>query len=91
MIQDQTASAETADEVEIVPWASNSPKGCNMPSVMDPLEAKLYERMRTLHCDRKAASHDCHGRVTLDRNGMTLQCHLCGDNRTIYRKAVANG
>lgn len=72
-------------EVEIAPWTSGAPRGCGMPSAMDPIEARLYERVRTIHCDRKVASHDCHGRVTLDRNGMTLQCPLCGDNRTVYR------
>lgn len=76
---------------EILPWLSDAPKGCSIPAVMDPIEAKLYERMRTIHCDRKAESHGCHGRVTLDRNGMTLQCPICGDNRTIYRKAVGDG
>lgn len=75
--------------VEMVPWTSGALRGCKMPSAMDPIEAQLYERVRTIHCDRKAASHDCRGRVTLDRNGMTLQCPLCGDNRTIYRTSAA--
>jgi predicted RNA-binding Zn-ribbon protein involved in translation (DUF1610 family) len=73
-------------DVEILPWSSGAPKGCKVPDVMKPLEAQLYEKVRTLHCDRKASSHECHGRVTLDRNGMTLQCPLCGDTRSIYRR-----
>lgn len=85
---DEACMTEFQTTVEILPWASGASQGCTMPAVMDPLEAQLYERMRTLHCDRKAESHDCHGRVVLDRNGMTLQCPLCGDNRTIYRAAV---
>jgi hypothetical protein len=50
--------------IDIVPWSSDSPKGCRLPEVMGPIEARLYERIRIIHCDRKAASHDCHGRGT---------------------------
>jgi hypothetical protein len=58
---------------------------CYVPSVMDPTEMALYEKVRAVHCAQKKPSHDCHGRVTLDRNGMTLQCPLCGDTRSVYR------
>lgn len=76
--------------VEILPFQSGAAKACLMPSAMDPVEAQLYEKVRTFHCDRKAESHACRGRVTLDRNGMTLSCPLCGDHRTVYRKVEAN-
>jgi hypothetical protein len=72
------------DPVTIVPFLSGAPQSCLMPTPMKPLEAQLYEKIRTLHCDRKRASHDCRGRVQLDRNGMTLSCPLCGDHRSVY-------
>lgn len=73
-------------DIEIVPWSADADRGCLMPAVMEPLEAQLYEKVRHFHCDQKKASHECHGRVTLDRNGMTLQCPLCGDHRSVYRR-----
>jgi hypothetical protein len=79
-----------AKDADIVPWTSGAPQGCRMPEPMPALVAQLYEKIRTLHCDRKAASHACSGRVILDRNGMTLQCPLCGDHRSVYpRNEVA--
>jgi hypothetical protein len=83
------AAMSSAADTVIAPWDSDHPKGCAMPKRMHAIEAQLYERIRTLHCDRNAASHDCSGRVTLDRNGMTLQCPLCGDCRTVYPRDEA--
>lgn len=77
---------ESAADVTIEPWDSDAPKGCAVPEEMDPVEARLYERVRTIHCAQKSPSHACHGRVTLDRNGMSLQCPLCGDQRSVYRR-----
>jgi hypothetical protein len=72
----------TDDQEETAP-----PRCCRMPAQMPALDAELYEKIRTLHCDRKLESHECSGRVVLDRNGMTLSCPLCGDHRSVYRKA----
>ena len=55
-----------------------------MPSPIRPPEAQLCEKIRTLNCDRKRQRHDYSGRVTLDRNGMTLQCPLCGDHHSVW-------
>lgn len=74
-----------------MPRAAEAPELCLLPDDIDPREVALYQLLRRLHCDRKAASHDCHGRVSLDRNGITLQCPLCGDCRRVYPKELVHG
>lgn len=79
--------APVAPAIDVVPFqTAGQVKGCLMPSVMPALDAQLYQKLRALHCERAEESHDCSGRVTLDRNGITLQCPLCGDSRQVYPK-----
>ena len=76
--------------IETVPFHTPGfDKICLTPKTMQAKEAAFYQKIRALHCDRKAASHDCSGRVTLDRNGISLQCPLCGDVRSVYPKPQA--
>jgi hypothetical protein len=75
-------------ELNIVPFGSGADKCCLMPEAMPEKVAAIYQKIRGMHCDRKSASHECSGRVILDRNGVTLQCPLCGDHRSIYPRAV---
>lgn len=71
-------------EVEILPWESGAPHGCRMPSVMEARVEKVLVRLREIHCAGKMGSHECSGRLIVDRNGMTLSCPLCGDAREVY-------
>lgn len=58
---------------------------CLMPAPIPADEAKLYRRLRQAHCARgHQAGQECSGRLTIDRNGITLQCPLCGDARRVY-------
>lgn len=57
---------------------------CHMPKRLDALHTELYQKVRHLHCDKDRESHECQGRVTIDRNGITLSCPLCGDARSTY-------
>jgi len=61
-------------------------KLCGMPEAMSVGEQRLYEKIRVVHCERAQVSHECLGRMTIDRRGVTLQCPLCGDARNIYPK-----
>jgi hypothetical protein len=56
---------------------------CRVPDRLQPQEAELYRRLREAHCDANEASHDCQGRVIVDRNGVTLKCPRCGDARKV--------
>lgn len=60
---------------------------CNMPHDVPADEASLYARLRSLHCAQQQESHDCSGRLTIDRNGITLSCPLCGDARGKFSPA----
>lgn len=71
-------------DIDIVPWESDSPKGCRMPEPMKPLIEKVCHTMRKAHCAASKPSHECSGRLIVDRNGMTLACPLCGDERQVY-------
>lgn len=57
-----------------------------LPEVMKEDDAALYQKLRSLHCDRNLESHQCAGRLVLDRLGLTLQCRLCGDVRSLFAK-----
>lgn len=57
---------------------------CGIPQEIDAGEATIYLTLRETHCDRKLASHECAGRLTIDKNGITLACPLCGDARAFY-------
>jgi hypothetical protein len=56
---------------------------------MPAKEAELYQLLRNRHCDQRLESHECAGRLIIDRNGITLACPLCGDARKAYAKADA--
>lgn len=66
-----------------------APNLCLVPRPMPVREAERYRKLRALHCDRKRESHDCSGRMIIDRNGVTLTCPLCGDARKAYPKELA--
>lgn len=62
------------------------PTICHWPPEAVPArDAAIYESIRSrvlqAHCAAKRGPHRCCGRVTLDRDAMTLQCPLCGDLR----------
>jgi hypothetical protein len=71
-------------EAIMAAWNSDNPKGCRVPEPMDPKMADVLQKLRKLHCAVDKDSHECAGRLLIDRNGMTLQCPLCGDERSIY-------
>lgn len=72
----------TPAEADLKPWQ----RACKVPETLRAKEADLYRRLRTHHCGSGHASGDCHGRLTIDRNGITLACHVCGDARMRYPK-----
>lgn len=73
-----------APVIEILPFRSGAPQTCLIPPVLPARETELYEKIRHIHCDRKADAHKCAGVVILDSRGMTLQCRLCGDHRSVH-------
>lgn len=71
------------------PWSEIKPGDvniCFVPNKLDETHTNLYRKIRALHCDRNKESHECAGRITIDRNGVTLSCPLCGDARSVYPK-----
>jgi len=60
------------------------PDRCHLPRPMESDDAQVYRMLREAHCERKQASHECSGRITIDRNGVTASCPLCGDARLVY-------
>ena len=65
---------------------------CHVPRPMPAEDAAAYAALREVHCEQKRESHECAGRVTIDRNGVTLSCPLCGDARSLYpARAGAHG
>lgn len=54
-----------------------------MPAPIAAADVPMYRLLRELHCDRNAAAHQCAGKVTIDRDGVTVQCPLCGDARGV--------
>jgi hypothetical protein len=71
-------------ETVIAGWNTDNPKGCRMPEPMNPKLADVLQKLRLMHCAEDKPSHECSGRLLIDRNGMTLQCPLCGDERSVY-------
>lgn len=61
---------------------------CALPTHCPPAEVGLYQKIRQLHCEDRRPGHQCQGRVTIDRNGITLSCPRCGDARSLF---PANG
>ncbi len=49
------------------------------------VEAEEYRRS---HCERKEASHQCVGKVTIGPGLLLLECHLCGMANEELRKAM---
>ena len=64
----------------VTAWSDPKADGnmCLMPKKLGADHTRLYRRIRALHCDRKKESHECSGRMVIDRNGVTLTCPLCG-------------
>jgi hypothetical protein len=54
-----------------------------IPTPIAVEDAALYRLLREAHCDRNATAHQCAGKVTIDRAGVSLQCPLCGDARGV--------
>lgn len=74
--------------IEVKPYheaKDSDVKMCSMPTRLDDKHSEFYRKFHTVHCDQKK-SHDCSGRITVDRNGITLSCPLCGDARSVYTK-----
>jgi hypothetical protein len=57
---------------------------CRLPQQMPSHEAELYRQVHAMHCARRETGHQCSGRVSIDKNGITLTCPLCGDARSVY-------
>ena len=62
------------------------PTGCRWPPRKAPdSETAIYERLRerivSAHCAADRGAHQCCGKITLDRQHITLSCRLCGDAR----------
>jgi hypothetical protein len=57
---------------------------CPLPTHLPADEAAIYQKLRALHCADRRPGHQCHGKVSLERNGMTLSCPRCGDHRSLY-------
>jgi hypothetical protein len=60
---------------------------CESPSKMEKMERDLYEKIHAMNCshsERKNPDHSCSGRVTIDKNGVTRSCPLCGDSRNVF-------
>lgn len=73
----------------VKPWSDiklGDVKMCLVPEKLDAPHTHLYQKIRSLHCDRNKESHACSGRIIIDRNGVTLSCPLCGDARSVYPK-----
>ena len=64
------------------------PNWCKTPGAPLPEnQANVYRRIHGVHCDRRGEpGHECKGKVTIDRKGITLQCPLCGDARTLFKE-----
>jgi hypothetical protein len=61
-------------------------RGCKVPETMPEKDATIYRMFREAHCDLRQASHECSGRMSIDRCGFTLSCPLCGDARALFPK-----
>lgn len=61
---------------------------CFLPTRLPAEEAEIYQALRRTHCADGRDGHDCQGRVSLDRNGITLNCPRCGDARALYPTAA---
>lgn len=58
---------------------------CHPPKRLPAEHSDFYRKLHRAHCAHKdEPGHDCQGRLTVDRNGVTLQCPLCGDARKVY-------
>ena len=69
--------ARTKDGREVI--------SCLMPRPVPDAEAQMYQRFHAMHCERRGEEHHrCAGRVTVDANGVTMSCPLCGDSRKTY-------
>lgn len=63
---------------------------CLLPTTCSPEETRVYRDLHHLlrerHCAAGEASHECQGRIILDRNGITLSCPRCGDARSVFER-----
>lgn len=64
---------------------------CDLPRALPAKEAAIYQKLRSLHCDDKRPGHECQGRLTIDRNGITLSCPRCGDARRVNPASYPEG
>jgi hypothetical protein len=72
------------------PFTAREGVCCTMPTTLSAAEAAIYQKLRKMHCANGKPGHECSGKVSLDRNGLTLNCPLCGDHRSLY-PAPADG
>ena len=56
---------------------------CSVPRKMGEKESKLFRLLHEQHCASDGA-HICMRRITVDVNGVTMQCPLCGDARKVH-------
>lgn len=66
---------------------NSAPASCNVPGRLTAEETNIYEMLRRAHCARKLDAHDCQGRLTIDKNGITASCPRCGDSRSVNAEA----
>lgn len=61
---------------------------CDMPKPASKKMAAVYQGIRDLvvtsHCADKRPAHTCAGKITIDRDGILLQCQRCGDAKEIF-------
>lgn len=59
---------------------------CDVAQPAPEREANVYRHLRDslvrVHCSAKRG-HKCCGRITIDREHITLNCPLCGDARQL--------
>lgn len=57
---------------------------CALPRKLSQLESDLMKKFHSMYCAEKLPNHECQGRVSVDRNGVTLNCPRCGDERKVH-------
>lgn len=60
-----------------------TPAMCGVPGRLTEKETNIYQILRRAHCSDGRTAHDCLGRITIDKNGITASCPRCGDSRSV--------
>lgn len=68
-----------------------APKGSNVPATLPDADACAYRMLMAAHCDQGHTDPKlCVGKVTIDRNGVTTSCPICGDARATWPDDVGD-